>query len=91
MYVRTDLALEEKELWQQSADEQTELSGVRAREYTRHGVKTTIVRILDAEGERQLHKPAGTYLTLELTALARHEKDAFERSVGALTESSGGS
>ena len=86
MYVRTDLALEEKELWQQSADEQTELSGVRAREYTRHGVKTTIVRILDAEGERQLHKPAGTYLTLELTALARHEKDAFERSVGALTE-----
>lgn len=86
MYVRTDLALEEKELWQQSADEQTELSGVRAREYTRHGVKTTIVRILDAEGERQLHKPAGTYLTLELTALARHEKDAFERSVSALTE-----
>ena len=86
MYVRTDLALEEKELWQQSADEQTELSGVRAREYTRHGVKTTLVRILDAEGERQLHKPAGTYLTLELTALARHEKDAFERSVGALTE-----
>ena len=86
MYVRPDLALEEKELWQQSADEQTELSGVRAREYTRHGVKTTIVRILDAEGERQLHKPAGTYLTLELTALARHEKDAFERSVGALTE-----
>ena len=86
MFVRTDLALEEKELWQQSADEQTELSGVRAREYTRHGVKTTIVRILDAEGERQLHKPAGTYLTLELTALARHEKDAFERSVSALTE-----
>ena len=85
MYVRTDLAMEERELWQQSAEEQTELSGVWAREYERRGVKTTVVRILNEEGESALHKPAGTYWTLELTALARRERDAFERSVGALT------
>ena len=44
MYVRTDLALEEKELWQQSADEQTELSGVRAREYRFAGDRGEIRR-----------------------------------------------
>ena len=85
MYVRTDLAMEERELWQRSAEEQTELSGVWAREYERRSVKTTVVRILNEEGESALHKPAGTYWTLELTALARRERDAFERSVSALT------
>ena len=84
MYARTDLAMEEKELWQQSAGEQTALSGVWAREQERRGIRMTTVKILDAEGERQLRKPVGTYLTLELDALARREKNAFERSVHAL-------
>lgn len=84
MYTRTDLAMEERELWQRSADAQTALPGVWAREQERRGVKTTVVKILNEEGTSRLHKPPGTYLTLEMTALARHEKGAFERSVQAL-------
>ena len=84
MYARTDLAMEEQELWRRSAGEQTELSGVWARTSERRGIRTTVVKILDENGARQLRKPVGTYLTLELGALARRERSAFARSAYAL-------
>lgn len=84
MYTRTDLAWEEKELWEQNADAQTKLHGVWAREYERKGIHITTVKILDEEGARQLHKPIGTYWTFELNALTRHEKYAFVQAVEVL-------
>ena len=69
MLPRTDLAMEAKELFERSAGEQTRLSGVLARETDRRGVRMTLVRILDAEGEQALGKPRGTYITAELEAL----------------------
>ena len=65
MLPRTDLAMEAKELFERSAGEQTRLSGVLARETDRRGVRMTLVRILDAEGEQALGKPRGTYITAD--------------------------
>ena len=77
MQPRTDLAMEAKELFERSAGEQTRLSGVLARETDRRGVRMTLVRILDAEGEQALGKPRGTYITAELDALTRREPGSF--------------
>ncbi len=63
----TDLAIEEQELWKESARETTKLSGVEARETVEQGIKITCVRILNEEGSQALHKPVGQYLTLEIT------------------------
>lgn len=76
---RTDLALEEREYIQRESGQSTELSGVQVRTAIRRGIKTTTVRITDAEGEKQLRKPIGTYVTLELDALNRHQLKAFQR------------
>lgn len=76
---RTDLALEEREYVQQEAGQCTALPGVQAKTTVRRGIKTTTVRILNAEGERQLRKPVGTYVTLELEELNRHQIKAFGR------------
>ena len=84
MEIRTDLALEEKELWEESAEETTELEGVLARETVHKGVKTTWVQILNEHGARELHKPVGTYLTLELTAFQKRERNSFQRSAEIL-------
>ena len=62
MQIRTDLALEAKELWEKSPERTTKLSGVRAVERGR----VTQVDILDAEGAAALGKPMGKYLTVEL-------------------------
>ena len=68
---------EAKALYERSAQEQTQLSGVAAREQERHGVRMTVVKITSAEGEQALGKPRGTYITAELEALSRREPGAF--------------
>lgn len=81
---RTDLALEARELWRESAGETTKLPGVEARDTRREDIPVTTVRILDAEGERALGKPRGTYVTLTLEGVARREEDIFGRAIRAL-------
>lgn len=76
---RTDLAMEEREYFQQEAGGSTQLPGVEANVAVRRGIRTTTVRILSEEGAVQLHKPIGTYVTLELEELNRHQRKAFSR------------
>ena len=84
--IRTDLALEARELWQQSAGQTTKLEGVRAREGERFGLPVTGVEVLDERGEKALGKGRGTYVTVELFGLVRREKAVFARSVRAVAE-----
>ena len=85
---RTDLALEARELWQElwseSAEAETELEGVRAREEEREGYPVTRVEILDERGEEALGKPRGSYLTIDLTTFWQRKADFFERAVRAV-------
>lgn len=81
---RTDLALEAKELWQESAQQTTRLAGVKARNAKREGYPVTRVDILDHRGEEALGKPPGTYLTLDLTTLWQRGEDFFQRAVRAV-------
>jgi len=80
---RTDLAVEAKELWRESAQKQTELSGVKSREKETNGYKITTVEILDDEGARELGKPIGSYITMEIDKLVKREDNAF--TLGAET------
>lgn len=80
---RTDLAVEAKELWRESAEKQTELKGVQSREKDVNGFKITTVEILDEEGANELKKPIGSYITMEIDKLIRREENAF--NIGAET------
>ena len=81
---RTDLALEAKELWEESARETGALRGVEAWSETREGFPIETVHILDQRGERALGKPAGRYVTLTMDGLLRRKEDAFPRAARAL-------
>ena len=81
---RTDLALEAKELWTESAEKETKLEGDRARDSLREGYQVTTVDILDEQGASSLGKPVGSYVTVQLDALARREEDAFGRAARAI-------
>ena len=78
---RTDLAVEARELTRGGAGE---LQGVKVREETREGYPVTRVEVLNETGAKALGKPVGTYITLDLAALARREEDAFPRAARAL-------
>ena len=81
---RTDLALEARELWQESAERTTRLSGVKATKTKQEGYPVTRVDILDERGEEALGKPQGSYLTVDLTSFWQRKADFFERAVRAV-------
>ncbi len=77
---RTDLAMEEKELYEGAGT----LSGVKSQDREREGYPVNVVEILDSAGSLALHKPVGKYVTLTLDGLKRREADAFGRAARAL-------
>ena len=81
---RTDLALEARELWQESAERTSRLSGVKATKTKLEGYPLTRVEILDQRGEKALGKPKGSYLTIDLTTFWQRKADFFERAVRAV-------
>ena len=82
--IRTDLAAEAHELWQQNSAKTTSLSGVRARDEEIEGLSLHRVEILSEEGSRALGKPRGTYLTLDVSPFFRHEAESFSRVTRAI-------
>ncbi len=84
--IRTDLALEAREIWQENAERQTELSGVIAEEKEVNGHKVHRVEIINDEGEQALGKPRGTYITVELLGVARREDAVFPRAIKTVSD-----
>ncbi|MBU5625738.1 GPR endopeptidase [Oscillibacter sp. MSJ-2] len=83
---RTDLAMEAREIWQESAEKTTRLQGVKARNSRREGYGVTRVEILDEKGEQALGKPVGTYVTVDLESFWSRKAGFFERAVRAVGE-----
>lgn len=81
MAFRTDLAVEAIENHKTAAA----LPHVRQSDRTLEGFAVHEVRILSEEAAREIGKPQGRYLTLELDALIRREEDAFPRACKALS------
>ena len=84
MDFRTDLAIEAKEIWEKTAADTSVIPGAEADTRNLSGFKTTTVRILDERGEKELCKPKGTYITIELDEFIRREQDSFSRGVSVL-------
>lgn len=78
---RTDLALEAREVWEENTHEQTKLRGVWARDADVNGFRVSRVKILNEEGERALGKPVGSYTTIELEGISRHDTEIFSKAI----------
>ncbi len=83
--VRTDLALERREDFEEKAEQ---VSGVSLKEWQKKdsGVKLTRVEILNEAGERAMGKAIGTYITLEAGQMAKKDKDYHSQVCSELAE-----
>lgn len=75
MSIRTDLAVEATEIYQKQ--NKGEVSGVTIKEYNEGVCKITDVQILDEEGEKNLGKPKGTYITIDMPEFVHYDKDTM--------------
>ena len=89
--IRTDLALEAKEMYHEKAGETTAIDGVVARSEEYDGISITTVEILNNKGAEALGKPIGKYITIEVPDFRKHgavfyEVLSDELCVGRLSE-----
>lgn len=79
---RTDLALEAA----QAVGNAAGLEGVAQTERTQDGVTVTVVELQTQEAAERVGKPVGRYVTLDLGAVRRREKEGFQRACQTLAE-----
>ena len=82
----TDLAMEAKSIWENSASETTSLKGVKAAEEKRVDFTVTTVEVLDDEGAAALKKPIGTYITVDIAPYLGRRSASFERICNVISE-----
>jgi len=71
--VRTDLAIEAREIYQQKS--QSDISGVEVQKVEEDNYMITRVKVKNEIGEKKLGKPIGNYITIEVPALSKADQD----------------
>jgi len=84
--LRTDLALEAREIWRESAQEQTELPGISAFEEKIRGMTVTRVSVLDDEGVNIISKPQGNYTTVEIPGITGRDAETFPNAIETVAD-----
>ncbi|RXM75053.1 GPR endopeptidase [Clostridium tetani] len=71
MSVRTDLAVEAKEIYEEK--NAGEIPGVELKEYRQGRIKVTEVNVLNEQGEKAMNKAIGNYITLEIPDINQYD------------------
>lgn len=79
--IRTDLALEAHE-----TNRVHDTKGIKVKRKRKKGAEITIVNILDEDGEKQLGKAIGTYITIEAENMKYLEDDERENICSLVAE-----
>ena len=74
--IRTDLALEAKEIYEEESKES--IPGVKVEKDENENIKITRVKITEETGVKALGKPKGNYITIEVPDLRYKDIDLME-------------
>ena len=84
--IRTDLALEAREMYRENAQQESEIPGVQVEKEGDQEIIITRVKITSTDGEKALGKPMGSYITLEIPRLRERDQDLYEDTCRALAK-----
>ncbi|MCM0648839.1 GPR endopeptidase [Clostridium swellfunianum] len=82
--VRTDLAIEAKEIYQKESN--GKIQGVKVEEYEEGDVRISKVRITDEVAERAMGKPIGTYVTIDIPQVTHYDGDTMDEVSEAMAK-----
>lgn len=85
--VRTDLAVEAKEIY--SKQNNGKIPGVEVLERKEGEIKITDVKITSEIGEKSMGKPMGTYITIDMPKLTHYDGDAMDEVSKVMANSLG--
>lgn len=88
MNVRTDLALEAREMCMEEAKKEAHIDGVEADIQKDENVTVTKIKITNQNGAKALGKPRGNYITVEAPNL-KYSVDEYEKASEKIAEALG--
>lgn len=77
--VRTDLALEAKEIYQENHKKETDIDGIEVINETDNGIKITTVKIKNENGAKKLGKPKGNYVTIDIPEFTAYDSETMDK------------
>lgn len=83
--IRTDLAIEAKEIYQKESKGKTD--GIVVEESNEGDIRITNVKIVNEIGEKNMGKPMGTYITIDMPQFVHYDEEAKEEVSRALAKS----
>lgn len=87
MKYRTDLAIERKEILDEERGSAEDIEGVSMDKVTYdEDISSTRIQILNPLGEKQLEKPMGNYITIEVDGILEEKEGIKERAGKALAK-----
>lgn len=88
-FPRTDLAIEISDVLRLNQAEDYQIPGVEISEkkWEEDGISVTRVRILDDEGEKQMGKPKGSYITIECPGIKQNNPPLHEKVIDMVAQS----
>lgn len=82
--IRTDLAVENRDLYKKTNEEDSEGINIEKEEEKNYSV--TRIKILDKVGSRNLRKPIGSYITIDVPDLNKSDEDLKDEISQALAK-----
>jgi len=84
--IRTDLALEAKEMYESNQQEATEIPGVIVKNKDLENCKVSIVEVIDEQGSKIMNKGIGKYITLESNLMKFDDDESREEMITYLKD-----
>ncbi|MSU02916.1 GPR endopeptidase [Tissierella pigra] len=82
--IRTDLAVENRELYKQ--EEKSQEEGISIEKEENDSYTVTRIKVLNKEGSLNIKKPVGTYITLDVPKLNKTDEDLKDQISQALAK-----
>lgn len=77
--VRTDLALEAREIYTESHKNEKDIDGIEVLEEIDKDIKVTTVKVKNDEGAKKIGKPKGNYVTIDIPDFTAYDGETMDR------------
>lgn len=84
--VRTDLALEAKEIYQEKHRKEKDIDGIEVINEIDNDIKVTTVKVKDENGARKIGKPKGNYVTIDIQEFTAYDGETMDRVSQVVSE-----
>ncbi|MGN0145376.1 MAG: GPR endopeptidase [Clostridium sp.] len=77
--IRTDLALEAKEIYQQEHKKEKDIDGIEVINEVDKDINVTTVKVKNEHGSEKIGKPIGDYVTIDIPSFTAYDGETMDR------------